>query len=417
MANIEVLSIGDELLSGETVDTNSSYLDGLLESLGHKVLRHQTIPDELDAIAEAFRNAAARADVVISTGGLGPTQDDLTMEGLAMAMGCELRKDEATLEGIKQKFAAFGREMSPNNARQAMVPEIGEVLDNPVGTAPAFCGAVKDAQVFLLPGVPREVRFLFKERVAPRLPKGEQAALRRTIKVMGVGESRLEHSIREVVKAHPSVRFGFRTKGVENHIKLYAQGAERQTHVEAAEAALVEILQEHTWGRDEDDFMGVLAELLIAHKRTVATCESCTGGLVAKLLTERAGSSAYMLGGCVTYANEAKVQLVGVRQEDLDAHGAVSEPVARQMAEGVRKRLGADFGLSTTGVAGPGGGSEEKPVGTVWIAVAGPEKTEAMKLRLPGSRAFVREGSAHLVLNQLRLLLIPPKKPIPDTKS
>lgn len=406
MYEAEIIAIGDELLSGETVDSNSSYLDGLLEGHGWQVLRHVTVPDDEEAIADAYRAASARADLVLSTGGLGPTQDDVTMAGLARALGCTLVRHEPTIEAIKERFRAFGREMTPNNEQQAMVPEIGEVLENRSGTAPSFTTKLGRATIFLMPGVPREVRWLMANQIGPRIAAGGDAILRRTIKVIGVGESKVEHTIRQVVKAHPEIHWGYRTLGLENHVKMLARGPSREQAITLAEAELRATLGDRIYGADGDDFSTLLGTMLKARGATVATAESCTGGWVAKILTDVPGSSAYVLGGVVTYANAAKVELAGVTKEALEAEGAVSEIVARQMAEGVRARLGATFGLSATGIAGPGGGSDEKPVGLAYIAVAGPVGTEARRLRFPGERDWVRSGTAYAVLDLLRLVLI-----------
>jgi nicotinamide-nucleotide amidase len=408
MFTAEVLAIGDELLSGETVDTNSSYLDALLENRGYRVTRHATVPDELDAIAAAFDESARRADIVLSTGGLGPTEDDLTLEGLSRALGCKLIKHEPTLENIRARFRSFGREMTPNNERQAMVPELGEVLENKSGTAPSFTTKLHRATVFLMPGVPREVRWLMDNQILPRIPEGEPV-LRRTLKVIGLGESKLEHEIRSVVRAHRAVHWGYRTLGLENHVKLLARGSDRAALIASAEKDLRTVLGDRVFGVDADTFPAVVGEMLKARGATVATAESCTGGLVTKLLTDVPGSSEYVLGGVVTYSNESKVDLIGVRIEDLEAHGAVSEIVARAMAEGVRSRLGATYGLSATGIAGPGGGSAEKPVGMVWLACASERGTEARMIRLPGDREFVRVGSANAVLDLLRLEMLRPQ--------
>lgn len=400
----EIIAIGDELLSGETVDTNSSHLDRVLEGLGWRVLHHQAVPDDVDAIAAAFRLASTRADLVLSTGGLGPTADDLTMAGLARALGCPLVKHEPTLERIRERFRAFGREMTPNNEQQAMVPELGEVLDNQSGTAPSFTAKLGDATVFLMPGVPREVRWLLEHQIVPRIPRGD-AVLRRTLKVMGLGESKLEHTIKAVVKAHPEVHWGYRTLGAENHVKVLARGDDARARIEVVEAELRAVLGPKLYGVDDDDLPKVVGALLSGRHETVALAESCTGGLAAKLLTDVPGASGWVLGGVVVYANAAKVELAGVRIEDLEAHGAVSEVVARQLAEGVRTRLHATYGVSTTGVAGPGGGTPEKPVGAVWIAVASAARTEARLVRFPGDREFVRLGAAMSALDLLRLFV------------
>lgn len=404
----EILAIGDELLSGETVDTNSSYLDALLEGRGWTVARHTTVADELDAIADAFVECSKRCDMLLSTGGLGPTEDDLTLEGLSRALGCKLVKHEPTLEAIRERFRSFGREMTPNNERQAMVPELGEVLDNQSGTAPSFTAKLNRATIYLMPGVPREVRWLMENRIGPRIADGEPV-LRRTLKVMGLGESKVEHTIKSVVRAHKQVHWGYRTLGLENHVKLLARGPDAAALLAAAEKDLVPVLGDRLYGSDRDTFPAVVGAMLAERRATVALAESCTGGLASKLLTDVPGSSKYVLGGVVSYSNEAKVELLGVRIEDLEAHGAVSEVVVRAMAEGVRKKLGSTYGLAATGIAGPGGGSVDKPVGTVWIAVASEGRTEARKIWLPNDRDFVRTGSANALIDLLRLELLRPQ--------
>jgi nicotinamide-nucleotide amidase len=408
MQRAVILAIGDELLSGETVDSNSSYLDGLLEARGWSVVRHMTVADEEADIAEAFTEAAQRGALVLSTGGLGPTQDDLTMAGLARALGCPLVLHEPTLEFIKARFRSFGRAMTPNNERQARVPASGEVLVNEAGTAPGFTAELHGARVFLMPGVPREVRWLMKHQIMPRLPAGPQPRTRRTVKVVGVGESRLEHDILAVVAAHPEVRFGYRTLGMENHVKLVADGEGREARLAAAEADLRGVLGTRIYGVDDADLDQVVGAALGAAGQTVAVAESCTGGWVAKRITDISGSSAYFLGGVVAYADRVKTTLLGVPEPLLAEHGAVSEPVVRAMAEGVRARLGADWGLATTGIAGPTGGTPEKPVGLVWMAISGPSGTTSAKVQFPGNREQVRMGTATAVLDALRRRLADP---------
>lgn len=402
MKTAEVLAIGDELLSGETVDTNSNYLDGLLEGWGYRVTRHLTVPDDEAAIARAFQESAARAQLVLSTGGLGPTDDDLTLAALAKALGCELVRHEPTLEKIKAMFASFGREMTPNNERQAMVPKFGEVLDNQSGTAPGFRARLGEAQIFLMPGVPREVRWLMTHRIEPWIPKVEPLPLRRTIKVIGVGESKLEHEIRAVVKKHTGVHFGYRTLGFENHVKLLASGEGAVGRLDAVEVDLAAVLGSRIYGREQDELHAVVVRRLIERNETVAVAESCTGGWVQRLITDVPGCSATFLGGSVTYANLAKTTLIGVDPGLLEAHGAVSHSVAKAMADGIRQKLGATWAVSTTGIAGPTGGTPDKPVGTVWIGVAGPDDTTAHRLVFPGDREQVRGYAAKAALDALR---------------
>ena len=401
--NAEIIVIGDELLSGETVDTNSNYLDREFEAMGWFVSRHTTVSDDVDEIARAIAEASARADVVVCSGGLGPTQDDLTLEALARALGCELVQNQAVLASIETKFAKIGRTMSPNNARQSFVPAKGEVIDNPVGTAPAFTARLNDADIFLLPGVPRELKWLFDREVKARLSTSDRRVHRRTLKVIGFGESRLEHTIKAVVQAHRTkVSFGYRALGLENHIKLMAKGSDAPLSLAAAESDLRDALGGRIFGSDADELIDVVASQLLKRGETVATAESCTGGLIAKTFTDIAGSSQYFLGSCVAYANQIKTGVLQVDEQTLVTEGAVSEAVAAQMADGARKLFGSTWAVSTTGIAGPGGAVDGKPVGTVCIGLSGPNGTETLRQHILGDRSGVRTNTTLLVLERLR---------------
>lgn len=375
----------------------------MLERLGYLVQRHTTVGDDLDQVAEALRASSERAELVISSGGLGPTEDDLTFAALGRALGRELVLHEPTLEAIRERFARFGREMTPNNVRQAMVPEGSVVLENKAGTAPCVHATLGRAALYLLPGVPREVRYLMSKVLSPRLDRGAPLVHRRTVKVVGLGESRLEHSVREVVERYRDrVRFGYRALGVENHIKLAVSGPEPVARLDEVEGALRARLGDAVFGVDQAELIDVLHQKLLASGRTLVTAESCTGGLVGKLLTDQPGASAYFVGGVVAYANRAKTELLGVPTALIEAEGAVSEAVARAMAEGARARFAADLALSATGVAGPDGGTEAKPVGTVFVALAAGEGTEVLRLQLPGDRASIRHNTALSILDLLR---------------
>ena len=396
-----VLAIGDELLSGETVDTNSSYLDARLEACGWRVVRHIAVPDDEAAIADAFRIAAGLGRLVVSTGGLGPTQDDVTVAGLARALGVARVHSAEVWAAIETRFAAFGRTPTDNNRRQAMVPQSADVLLNEVGTAPGLAARLDEAEIYVMPGVPSEVRWLMKHQVEPRIARPLPVVHRRVIKVVGMGESMLEQALRRSIDARPAVRFGFRTTGAENHVKLAAYGLGGVAQLDEAEAAVRTALGDAVFGRDHESLAEVVGAALKAAGQTVATAESCTGGWVAKRLTDVPGSSAYVIGGVVAYANEVKTAMLGVDPAVIEAHGAVSEEVAGQMAAGVRARLGTDWGLSTTGVAGPGGGTATKPVGLVWVGLAGPGGVQTRRLHRPGNRDNIRDGSVKILLHWL----------------
>jgi nicotinamide-nucleotide amidase len=406
-SNAEIIVIGDELLSGETIDTNSSYLDGHLERLGWTVVRHTTVADETEQIAQVIESASRRSQLVLCSGGLGPTRDDLTLEALAKALGCGLRQDKDVLASIEAKFQKIGRTMSPNNARQSIVPEIGEVIENPVGTAPCFSCSLNGAEIYLLPGVPRELKWLFTEIISPRIDLGGGDITRRTLKVIGLGESRLEHTIRDIVKRHRAqVTFGFRALGAENHIKLMGRGPKAPSAIQLAENELRENLGDLVFGSDDELLTEVLGRLLIKRNETMALAESCTGGLMSKLLTDVSGSSAYVLGGCVTYSDDAKQSLLDVPGQLIEVHGAVSTQVAEAMAVGIRKRLNSTWALSATGIAGPSGGTEEKPIGTVCLGLAGPHGVQSSQKHMIGNREGIRQNTALALFDMLRKKLL-----------
>ena len=401
VGRVIIVAIGDELLSGETVDTNSSFIDQRVEQWGGRVVRHIAVADEEPAIVEAYRASAADADLVISTGGLGPTQDDRTLAALARALGSDRAIDEPARAALEARFAARGWAVGPNQLRQVTLPVVGHALLNEVGTAPGVWAELDGARVVALPGVPSEVRWLMEHRVKAIVGSTTPDVQRRVLKVVGVGESRLESSLTEVIEAHPDVRFGFRALGAENHLKLAAFGPEAPARLAAASAASRAVLGEAVFGEGDDDLSVVVGQALRAAGQTVATAESCTGGLIAKRLTDVPGSSAYVLGGAVAYANEVKTALLGVDPMAIAEHGAVSEPVAAQMADGIRRSLKADWGLSATGVAGPGGGTPDKPVGLVWIGLAGPDGVEARRIDRPGGRSNVRDGTVKILMHWL----------------
>jgi nicotinamide-nucleotide amidase len=412
---VEVLCTGDELLTGLTVDTNSPYFMERLVALGEQVSRATIVGDVREEILEALRAVGTRADVVLVSGGLGPTADDLTAACAAQAAGVPLVESAEALAALEARFARRGIVLTPNNRRQALVPQGAEVVLNPNGSAPMFCLQLGQAKAFFVPGVPREYRHLVDAEVLPRIrrlrtdrPDAGFLAFR-LLRTVGLPESHLDAKVAPVAAAHPAVMFGFRTHAPENHLKLMARGrtqAEADAALAAAEAASRAVLGSHVFGQDDERHAAVVGALLLQRQQTVALAESCTGGRIADLLTSVPGASAWFPGGAVVYANAMKEAWVGVRAATLKAHGAVSEPVAREMAEGVRQAAGATWGLSVTGIAGPTGGSEEKPVGTVYTALAGPGGTRAQKHRFVGDREQVRTFSAAAALESLRRALL-----------
>ncbi|MBI3181777.1 MAG: CinA family nicotinamide mononucleotide deamidase-related protein [Myxococcales bacterium] len=409
---VEVLCTGDELLTGLTPDTNGQYFaERLLESLGIRLARITTVGDEVEDIESALRELSARADAVLVSGGLGPTADDRTAEAAARAQGVALVEDGRALEHIRRRFAERGVAFTPNNARQALVPQGAEAIINPVGTAPMLVQRLGRCTLFYLPGVPSELRHLVERQVLPRLRELAAGEGKRTfralgvLKTVGLPESHLDALVAPVVVRHPKVEFGFRTHAPENHLKLLAEGEAEHVAIEALEAAAAdcrEVLRRWLFAEDEDTLPGVLAEALRARGQTVAVAESITGGLVCQLLTEPAGATAYFKGGVVAYHDILKRRWAHVSKEALSTGGAVSAEVARQMARGIREELSATYGLSLTGFAGPDGGTEADPVGTVYLALAfeGGEEHERSLFR--GSRERVRQFAAHTALDILR---------------
>jgi nicotinamide-nucleotide amidase len=412
---VEVLCTGDELLTGLTVDTNSPYFMERLLPKGEQVVRTTVVGDVREEILEALSTLSARADVVLVSGGLGPTADDLTAACAAEAAGVPLVESAEALQALEARFLRRGIVLTPNNRRQALVPRGAEVVLNPQGSAPMFVLRLRRATLFFLPGVPREYRFLVDAEVLPRIQKLRGARpdatflAFRLLRTVGLPESHLDARVAPVAALHPHVTFGFRTQAPENHLKLMATGrtqAEADAALAAAEAASRAVLGSYLFGQDEQRHPEVVGALLLRRKETVALAESCTGGRIADLLTSVSGASAWFPGGAVVYANAMKEAWVGVRNQTLLTHGAVSEEVAREMAEGVRVATNATWGLSVTGIAGPTGGTEEKPVGTVFTALAGPKGTRAQQHRFPGDREQVRSFSAAAALEALRHALL-----------
>lgn len=407
--NAILLAVGDELTSGQTVDTNSAWLAQRLAERGVETLAHLTVADDRAAIAAALGRATAEADLVIATGGLGPTDDDVTREGLADAMGAPLELDERSAERIAAFFRKRGREMKPSNRRQAMIPVGARALDNDAGTAPGIAATLDGARVFVVPGVPHEMRRLWERAIAPELPESGRAIRFRTLHTFGKGESDTAALIADLTDrdANPTVGTTVAAGMVSIRVTARADSAaEADRLADETVARLRERLGDLALGEgDGATVAGVVGELLRGRGQTVAVAESCTGGLIGKLLTDVPGAGDYFLGGVIAYRNDVKTDALGVPPDMIDARGAVSEPVAEAMAGGCRERFGADWALGITGIAGPTGGTPEKPVGLVHVGVAGPDGVTAHRHVLPGDRPTVRLRSALTALNHLRLAL------------
>lgn len=422
MTSASILSIGDELVLGQTVDTNSAWLSQQLATIGLRVVAHATVSDDQQAIEEAIRQMADRCDVLLISGGLGPTEDDLTRQALAAVLGVPLDVHEEAMRTLLGWFAQLGRPMAESNKIQAMLPRGTDMIENHNGTAPGIAAVYQSGdqkrtcQVFVMPGVPKEMKGMMTRDVLPRLQSlGGGAAIRsRTLHTFGLGESTVGEMLGDLMQRGRNPSVGTTVAGgvVSVRVNSYFDTPERaEAELERTSAECRAKLGDIVYGQDADTLPGLVGEMLKASRQRVATAESCTGGLLAKMLTDLSGSSAYFTHGFVTYANEAKTEMLGVPGELIAANGAVSEPVAVAMATGARGRSKSDFALAISGVAGPTGGTPEKPVGTVCVALAYPGGHLVRTFRFPGDREFIRDRSAKMALVFLRSQLL--GKPLP----
>jgi nicotinamide-nucleotide amidase len=407
----EIVTIGDELLRGEIVDTNQSFLSDRLLGLDIETQYQTSVRDDAADMIDAFRRASTRSDITLVSGGLGPTRDDLTAAVLAEAFDLELVLDEDALEGIRSFFHVVGREMTENNATQAYFPEGAEILPNPIGTAPGFSIAQGGTRFFCMPGVPREMARMMDEQVLPRISasrSGGGAVRARLLRTFGMGESTLDSELKDIA-ASGNVTLGFRTSFPDNYLRPLAR-ADTAEDAERALDRVCDAIRERlgplVYGEGNQSLDAVVGSLLAERGMTIAVAESCTGGLIAQRITDHAGASAYFTGGVIAYANSAKVSLLGVSNTVLEEHGAVSDPVVRAMAEGVRERFGADIGIATTGISGPDGGTEAKPVGLVHLALAREGETHAESFVFPLDRLRHRQLTAQVALDWVRRALL-----------
>jgi nicotinamide-nucleotide amidase len=409
---VEILCTGNELLDGSVVDTNSAWFEARLFALGEEVAEKRVVPDDLGVIAAAMKEIATRADFCVVSGGLGPTPDDLTMEALALAAGVPLVDHAPTLERLAGWAKSRGRELTPNQARQARVPSGSQVITNEYGTAPHIQMKVGRCHFFLLPGVPREMMPLCDEQVLPVLQKHLETTGRTEsyaftqLRCTNIWEAEMAWVVRDLPKAFPGLRIGTRTTFPENHLKLRASGAtpeEANRTLAMAVSAAREKLGTKVFTEGTRSFAQCTLDELRARRWTVALAESCTGGLCAALITEVAGASEVLLGSAVTYTLSAKSRLLGLDAAFIEREGAVSEAVTQAMATAVRKKLGADIGAAITGWAGPGGGTAKDPVGTFYAAIDGPAGSRVVRSEVPlVDRERVRRGAAFAALHLIR---------------
>ena len=408
----EIISVGSELTSGQNLDTNSQWLSLRLAEIGIAVGWHTTIADDLDANIDAFRIASRRAKLILVTGGLGPTQDDLTREALARAAGVELVFDPESLAHIEEMFTRRDRTMPDRNRVQAYFPEVAEPIRNDHGTAPGVWMALGDAHVAAMPGVPSEMFAMFREQVLPRVTRlGLRAGvlIQRKINTFGAGESAVEEKLFDITRRGHVPEVGITASDAVISLRIFGRGAseaEALAQIAPIEATIRERLGDLVFGAEADDLHDAVAALLRGKGLTLSVAESITAGLVCDRLASVPGASAWLAGGITAYTNRVKVTQLGVPPGMLDTHGAVSAEVAESMAIGVRARFGTDLGLSTTGLAGPDSDESGKPVGLVYVGLAWEGGTATATVSWMGTRQEIRSRTARLALNKLRLHLL-----------
>lgn len=424
----EIIAIGNEVVDGTIVNSNASWLAAQLSALGVDVRFHTAVPDESELMKEAFGNAAHRAEIVLVSGGLGPTVDDITLKVAADFFGKPLRKDEASAKNIRDAFARLGRGMTKNQEEQAFLPQGAQALFNSVGTAPgayylytplASKNSTTQTHFGFFPGVPSEMKPMFHKVFLPLLQShlGAQLAQakKRFLKVLrcfGLPEGQMDHELRQKIQTQLKqlgIELGFRVRfpSIDIRLSCFQEHAEEAERILQQGSALVkEKLGDYIFGEGEIKLEEVVAKLLTERKQTLATAESCTGGLLANLITDVPGASEFFLEGVVSYSNQAKQDLLSVSDKTLSKHGAVSSEVALEMARGIQKRVGSDFAIAVTGVAGPGGGSQDKPIGTVHIAVIHGTTEWEKRFRFPFRRDLFKQVVTGTALDRVRRICL-----------
>jgi len=405
-----ILSTGDELTTGRIIDTNSNYIADKLAETGIELIAILTVGDIPERLEWAWRSAMAMADVVISTGGIGPTADDLTTETIARLTGHPLRLDEATAERIRRLFASMGRRMPENNLKQALFPETAEIIPNALGTAPGFRLAVTQdshtAHLIVLPGVPREMKPMIEESVIPWLAANrgrDTVYASRAFQTFGISESALDEAVSGLIRPDEG-RVSFRASFPQISLRILVEGmpGEVDKKLESLCARVREKISSFAFAEGETTMEEVVGRLLTEKRLTLAIAESCTGGLIGHRLTNVAGSSKYLKADLVTYSNDSKIKVLGVREETLQRHGAVSEQCVLEMAAGARRVAGSDIAIATSGIAGPSGGTAERPVGTVCIAMVAEGVSASRRYQLWGNRDWVKLLTSQVALDWIR---------------
>lgn len=395
-----VLTIGTELTRGEIIDSNSAWLSAELTAIGFEVVEHAVVDDHPGRIASALKRLAASARVVIATGGLGPTTDDITTAAVADALGVPLARDAASLEHIRRRFERLKRPMVDLNFKQADFPVGADILPNAVGTAPGFGVRLAECVAYFLPGVPHEMKTMFESHVVPRIRAlASNNRFQKRLHIVGLGESLVGDKLTGVEQMFPGTTIGYRVRFPETEVKVLAEESSHAAAQALCERAVCEVrarLVPYVYGEDDDTFGGTVGRALRTRGWTLAIAESCTGGLVGHMLTREPGASDFLLLDAVTYANSAKSRILGVDEATIRWHGAVSSEVSAAMVEGARRVSGADVALSLTGIAGPSGGSDSKPVGTVYLALATPNGPPEVRHHVfTGDRTQIQTRAAY----------------------
>jgi nicotinamide-nucleotide amidase len=409
----EIIAIGSELLTPYRLDTNSLFLTDELNKLGIRVVHKDVVGDSPDDMRSSFAHALERAELIVACGGLGPTDDDRTREAVSELLGRKLHRDDAILRQIQERFRRFGREMPEINARQAMIPEGATILPNPRGTAPGLWLESDSHILVLLPGVPNELRAIFEAEVGPRLARlgHDERLFTRDLRITGLPESEVEQRVRPLYALYPDTETTILAAptGIQLHPRTWSRDAAK------AEKLLDEIvdrmalaLGEHLVSRHGETLEEVVGRVLMENHATIAVAESCTGGMLAERLTNVPGSSNYFLGGIVCYSNDLKTSFVDVPAAIIESKGAVSSEVALALADGIRRRAGATLGIGITGIAGPGGGTPEKPVGLVHIGIADERRPRERSMRFPGDRERIRQYATQAALDFVRRYFLYP---------
>ncbi|MGE5629812.1 MAG: competence/damage-inducible protein A [Caulobacteraceae bacterium] len=406
----EIIAVGTELLLGNIVNTNAQYLSEKLAELGIDVYYHLVVGDNLKRVADTIRTSLERSDLVITSGGLGPTDDDLTKEGVCEALGLKLLPNEEALKKVEAIFKKFGRPMPESNWKQGYAPEGSEIIENDNGTAPGILLEKNGKIVIMLPGPPKELKPMFEDKVLPYLRTKEKSTIKsKVLRVIGVGESSAEEMLKGIFETQTNPTIAPYAKEGEVQLRITAKTEDpaiAEQMIEEMETRVREILKENVYGCNDETLEGTVMKLLLEKKKTIATAESCTGGIIGGRLTEIPGASESFMGGVITYSNEMKMKLLDVKKETLELYGAVSSQTAEEMAEGVRKLSNTDIGISITGIAGPGGGSDEKPVGLCYIGIATGNKVESHRFVFTGNRNKIRWNASGKALDIVRRTLL-----------